>query len=256
LNIIVCVKQAVDESELKFDVSKEGNLQDVPTKLSTFDKNAVEEGLRIKEKRGGTVCIVSLGRQESRKAIKDALAMGADRGYLIMAETNNDDALSTSYLLSRFIGKIGGFDLILCSEGSSDIYSGSVPPMIAEWLNLPYLAYVKRLTIDGNGITGEEALEEQVEMATAQLPCIASVVSEINEPRYPTLLQIMQASKKPIEEMSADGLREENSPNAIVQVSRITPLSMNRKGVIFEGSPEECAEKLIESLKKDGVLHR
>jgi electron transfer flavoprotein beta subunit len=254
MNLIVCVKYAVDEAELRLDTSGRVNLQASPGKLSTFDKNAVEEALRVKEVKGGSVSILSLGPQDAKKAVKDALAMGADKGYLIIVDPNHQDALSTSFFLAAAIRQIGQFDLVFCSEGSSDIYTGSVPPMLAEWLSLPYLGYVKKLVVSEGAVKGEEALEDEVRVVETTMPCVVSVLSEINEPRYPTLLQIMQASKKPIQEISTESLEDASNPEPKVQVSRLAAQSMSRKGIIFQGSTEESSKKLVDALRSEGVL--
>src|SRR5256712_1790493 len=165
--------------------------------MSTFDKNAVEESIRLKESSGGSVTIITVGRSDAKKTVKEALAMGGDRGCLVIfaAEPDPHDSLTTAYLLARAIERAGPFDLVLCAEGSSDIYAGQVPPMLSEWLALPFLGYVRKVEIEGRVIRCEQTLEEKVRVLEAELPALVSVVSEITEPRYPTLLQIMHASK-------------------------------------------------------------
>jgi electron transfer flavoprotein beta subunit len=264
MKVAVCVKHAIDESELKVDAQGRPQLQGAQTKMSTFDRNAVEEAVRIKEAKGGgtttttttTVEIITLGAADAKKSIKESLAMGADAGRLIISPPEEHDTITTSYYLARAIQKIGGVDLVICSEGSSDTYHGYVGAMIAEWLSLPYIGYVRKIEIGKGMIRCEEALEDRVEVSEAPLPAVISVVSEINEPRYPTLLQIMQASKKPIEELKPDSLREGDAPKKLVEVSDIRVQASSRKRVIFEGSPEESAKKLIDELVKEGVLKK
>jgi electron transfer flavoprotein beta subunit len=263
MKVVVCVKHAIDESELKVDTQGRPQLQGAQTKMSTFDRNAVEEAVRIKEANAGgtttTVEIITLGEADAKKSIKESLAMGADVGRLILSPSSEQDTITTSYYLAKAIQKIGGVDLVLCSEGSSDTYHGYVGAMIAEWLSLPYIGYVRKIEIGENNkiIRCEEALEDRVEVSEAGLPAVISVVSEINEPRYPTLLQIMQASKKPIDELKPDSLRGgEDAPKRLVDVSDTRIQASSRKRVIFEGTPEESAKKLIEELVKEGVLKR
>jgi electron transfer flavoprotein beta subunit len=162
--------------------------------------------------------------------------------------------LTTSYFLARAIDKIGGFDLVICAEGASDTYHGQVGPMIAVWSSLPCLAYARKIAVKDGVIECEEALEDRIEVTRAKLPAVVNVVSEINEASYPTLLQIMQASKKPIDEIALDSLSGPDVPRRAVEVLEIKGQKMTRKGVIFEGTPDESAKKLTETLRNEGVL--
>lgn len=254
MRIAVCVKQAIDESELRADGSGRPVLQGAATKVSTFDKNAVEEALKVKGKVGGEVVIFSVGPAEAKKTIKEALAMGADRAVHVISDAADRDSLTTSYLLAKAIAKTGVFDMVLCSEGSSDTYEGQVPPMLGEWLSLPYAGYASKIEIEGSSAKVEQILEDSTQTLELPLPFVASVVSEINEPRYPTLIQIMQASRKPMEDLTPQQLRAADSPSieAIVLDTRVQ--SMNRKRVVIEGTAEEAARKLLDALKAEGVL--
>lgn len=254
MNILVCVKHAIDESELKADDSGRPRFQNAQMKMSTFDRNAVEETVRIKEAKGGSTAVITLGVAEARKTLREALAMGVDKGYIIIANPDEHDALTTSYLLAKAVAKIGGFDLVLCAEGASDTYHGQVGTMIAEFAKIPHLAYARKLQVDGGAVVCEEAYEDRIEVVKARLPAVVSVVSEINEARYPTLLQIMQASKKPIEEFTPDSLAGPDTPKRSVDVVEVKGQTMTRKGVIFDGTPEESATKLVDALKKEGVI--
>jgi electron transfer flavoprotein beta subunit len=226
--------------------------------MSTFDRTAVEEAVRIKEKKGGTVTVISLGANDWKKSIKEALAMGCDRAIAV-SSSDYIDTLGTSYLLARAAQRAGPFDLLICSEGSSDTYHGLVAPMVAEWLSLPFMGYVRKIEIDAAGVAlCELALEESLEVVEAKLPAVISVVSEINSPRYPTLLQIMQASKKPVEDVTVESLKAGDTgagaPTGGVKVLEINAQAMNRKRVIFEDPPDEAAGKLLDALKSEGVL--
>jgi electron transfer flavoprotein beta subunit len=181
--------------------------------------------------------------------------MGADRGVHVLADPGVLDPSRTSELLAASIAKTGPFDLVICSEGSSDTYTGLVPPMIAERLGLPYVGYARKLEVTTLMIKAERSLEESLESVESPLPSVVSVVSEINEPRYPTLIQIMQASKKPVEELHSEQLvtTESSPPTAVLSM---TAQSSNRKRLIIEGTPDEAAEKLLGVLEKEGVLSR
>ncbi len=255
MKIAVCVKHAVDESELKIGSTGTPILAGAASKVSTFDKNAVEEALRLRSSLGGEVVVFTVGVQDARKSMKEALAMGAERGVHILADTDKFDSMLVSDILAKAIQKYGPFDLVLCSEGSSDTYCGQVPPMLAERLGFPYAGYARKVEVQGGISKVERALEESVEVVECPLPFVVSVVSEINEPRYPTLIQIMQASKKPVEETTPQqlGVAEQQ---AMVRVDSMSVQPMNRKHVVIEGAAEESAMKLIEALAKEGVIQR
>ncbi len=255
MKIAVCVKHAVDEAELKVDSSGNPQLAGAASKMSTFDKNAVEEALRLKAAHSGEVVIVTVGAPEAKKSMREALAMGADRGVLVKGDPMSIDTRRTAELLAAAIKKGGPYDVVLCSEGSSDIYSGLVPPMLGELLGLPYVGYAKKVEIAGQTAKVERALEDSVEVVEAPLPFVASVVSEINEPRYPTLIQIMQAGKKPMEELSLQTLLPGSGP-APTLVASMKAQAMARKKVIFEGAPDDSAKKLVDALASEGVLPR
>lgn len=255
MKIAVCVKHAVDEAELKIDSSGKPLLTGAVSKMSTFDKNAVEEALRLKASHSGEVVIVTVGTADAKKTLKEALAMGADRGILVSADPLTIDRFRTAELLAAAIRKGGPFDVVLCSEGSSDIYSGLVPPMLGEMLGLPYVGYARKLEVSGQSAKVERSLEDSVEVVEAPLPFVASVVSEINEPRYPTLIQIMQASKKPMEVMAPEALLPGSKALGSTVVA-MKAQAMARKRVIFEGAPDETAKKLVDALASEGVLPR
>ncbi len=256
MNIIVCVKQAIDEAELKVDESGKLLLSGAPTKMSTFDKNAVEEAVRLKISLGGTATILTLGGPDSKRTMKEALAMGGDRGVLIVENTGLHDTLTTSYYLARALHRVGPFDLVICSEGSSDIYTGQVGPMIAEWASLPFLGYARKIEVSNGRLKCESSLEDKVDTLESAMPAVVSVVSEINEPRYPTLIQIMQASKKPIEEVNPEELKGADAPLGSVKTLGMKVQSMNRKNVVFEGPPADTAKRLFDALTSEGLLRK
>ena len=253
MKIAVCVKHAIDETELRVDQSGSPQLKGAATKMSTFDKNAVEEALRLKSAHGGEVVIVTVGAPEAKKSMKEALAMGADRGVLVTVDPMSVETRRTAELLAAATRKAGPFDFVLCSEGSSDVYSCLVPPMMGEILGVPYIGYAKKIEVNGQVARVERALEDSVEVVESSLPMLVSVVSEINEPRYPTLIQIMQAGKKPMEELSPEALLPGAGPSPSL-VTGMKAQAMARKKVVFEGAPEETAKKLIDSLAAEGVL--
>ena len=254
MRVAVCVKHAVDETELKIDQSGVPQVEGSPAKMSTFDKSAVEEAVRMKAARGGEVTVFTVGNADAKRTIKEALAMGADKGIHVLAELGTIDTLGTARLLGSAIKMAGGFDVILCAEGSSDTYTGQVPPMLAELLSLPFVGYARRIEFKDHMVNVEQSLEDSVTLIECPLPLVVSVVSEINEPRYPTLIQIMQASKKPLTEVPRDTLGPAGFSGGNVGVASMSGKPMSRKRIMLEGSPEEAAKKLVDALSSEGVV--
>ena len=255
MNIVVLVKSAVDEAELKADQSGHPVLKGASMKMSAFDMNGVEEAVKLKEQNGGTVIVLTLGGAEAKKAIKEAMAMGGTKAVHILAEAADaPDSLGTAYCLAQAIKRIGPVDLVVSSEGASDTYQGEVGAMVAEFLELPFIAYAKKVETDGVKVRCEQGIRGTVRVLEASLPAVVSVVSEANVPRYPTLLQVMVAGKKAIEDIPIASLKGSDCPDTGTVVVDVTVQSASRKGIIFDGTPDEAARRLAGALKQEGVL--
>jgi len=262
MRIIVCLKQAVDVSQLRTDpVTRRLLVESVPRKMSDFDRNALEEAIRIKEKLGGDVEIftVTVTAEDAKAVLREALAMGADKAYVVNdASFKNIDTLGTAYVLAHAIKKIGTFDLILCGETSLDSFSGLVGARLAELLGLPQIGYVRRLSVEGEAVVAERTLENAVETVKAKFPALVSVTREINQPRIPSLMMIMKASKKEIVSWSAAdlGLQMEKLAAKIDVVEILAPKTERKKIKITGENVQEIADKLAKALLQEGVVGR
>jgi len=226
VDIIVCLKQIYDLAQIKVDTTtKHPITEGVARKISDFDKNALEEALRIKEKHGGTVLALIGGAKE---AAKEALAMGADEAVIYSADS---DSLGTATILAEIIHKMK-YDLILCGEASIDEFSFQIGPRLAQALGIPVLTYAREMELKDNEVVVERNLENRYEVAKARLPALVTVTKEINETRIPTLLQILGASKKKITEISVE------KQEAGIETLRITAIEMKRKEVILKDVEE------------------
>lgn len=258
--IIVCFKQVLDETEIKIDrANNRINFEGAKTKISDDDKNAIEEAVRIKETHGGSVTALCVGNTDLKKSAKEALAMGCDRARLVIDKTFQDgDALSTAFILAQAIKKVGKFDLILTATGTTDSYSGIVGPSLSEFLNIPLLSYAGKIKLSGNDIEVDSSYEEGILALRSTLPALVTVLREINQPRFPTLIQIMSAGKKEIVEWNAQALdlnpsQTGKTGSKTIVESLIVPQS-SRKKIMFEGKPEDTAKQLAEALIREGVV--
>ena len=254
MNIIVCAKQVVDVSEMKFDSStKKPILQGVSQKISDIDKNAMEEAIKIKDKHGGKITVLTVGPANAKERIKELLAMGADEGVLVVA-LDNIDYHMTATLLAEAVKKIGAYDMILCGEASVDLFSGQIGPRLAGLLNIPQITYAMKVTAEKNSITAEQNMGKNVVTSESTYPVLITVTKEINEPRLPSLMQILGAANKPINEYTAEALVKDVKP--IVETVDLKGVSMARKNVIYKNDLDESVEQLVKSLAKEGVLGR
>jgi electron transfer flavoprotein beta subunit len=252
MNIIVCAKQVIDVSEMKIDKNtNKPILQGVPQKISDIDKNALEEAIKIKEKNGGKITVLTIGDSSAKERIKELLAMGADEGVLITASENIDYHV-TSVLLSEAIKKIGEYDVILCGEASIDLFSGQIGPRLAGLLNIPQITYAQSVTTDKDKVTAERNMGETAVTSESSYPVLITVTKEINEPRLPSLMQILGAANKPINEWTADSLS--SGLNPLVETVELKGVSMERKNIIFKDDLDESVNKLVDNLAKEGVL--
>ena len=258
MDLIVCLKQVPDLQQIRIKKdTREAVTEGVPFVFGDMDKNALEEAIKIKEKSGGTVTVVSIGTPKLRDTIKEALAVGADQAVL-MIDTSYDsiDPALKAKLLAAAIQKIGRFDLILLAEGSTDNYSGQTGPRLAQLLRLPLISYVKLLEAGQASVKAVTNLEQYFETVEAAYPAVVTVTSGINQPRIPSLMQILRAAKKPITEykptdFGMDGQQLSDRQTSVLR--NLAPVEQ-RKGMVLENAQEENLDTVLNALMKDGVL--
>ena len=259
--IIVCLKQAVDVSQLKVDpATRQLLIVSAPKKISDFDKNALEEAIRIKEKLGDVeVFTLTVTSEDAKAVLREALAMGADKAYVVNDSSFKDvDTSGTAHILAEAIRRIGEFNLVLCGETSLDSFSGLVGSRLAEMLSLPQISSVRKLSVEGDTVTAERALEDAIETVKAKMPALISVTREINQPRIPSLMMIMKASKKEIVTWTAAdlGIPKEKLDSKIEVIEVLAPKTERKKIKITGENPQEIADKLAKALIQEGVVGR
>ncbi|MFO7678128.1 MAG: electron transfer flavoprotein subunit beta/FixA family protein [Thermoplasmatota archaeon] len=253
MNIVVCAKQVVDVSEIKVD-SKTNKpvLSGIPEKISDIDKNAMEEAIKIKEKHNGKITVITYGPENAKEKIKELLAMGADEGIHIPQLETSDYYMVSTYLAAA-IKKIKEYDIILCGEASIDLFSGQIGPRIAGILDIPQITYAQSVTVEKDKLTSVRNLGDQAVTIQSSYPVLLTVTKEINEPRLPSLMQILGAANKPIHTWNASELISEPVKPKISTID-IQGVSMDRKNVIYTDDIDESINKLVDNLIKEGVL--
>jgi electron transfer flavoprotein beta subunit len=253
MNIIVCAKQVVDVAEIKVDSStKKPILAGIPQKISDMDKNALEEAIKIKEKHGGKITILTIGAPDAKERMKELLAMGADEGVLIPPPEHADYHV-IAHLLAGAVKKIGSYDIIICGEASIDMFSGQMGPRIAGLLDIPQITYAQQVTVEQNKVVAERNLGEKAVIIESPFPVLITVTKEINQPRLPSLMAILTSSSKPIHEWPATGVTTEALLPKL-QTMDIKGIPMQRKNIIYQNDLDQSVGKLVDELAKVGVL--
>jgi electron transfer flavoprotein beta subunit len=269
LHAIVCIKQVPDTTEVKMDPER-GTLirEGVPAIVNPFDEYAIEEGIRLKEAYGGKVTAVTMGPPQAVEVLKTAVAMGIDDAVLLSDRAfAGADTWATAYTLARAIRKLGEYDVIVCGRQAADGDTGQVGPGVATQLGIGQLTYVfkiRQIDLDARTITVERLVEEGREIVTSSLPCLITVVKDINSPRYPNILGIRKASRReyPVwtaEDLCADEGADEacfgliGSPTKVIRV--FTPPAREGTCEILDGAePSRAADELVDRILAERIL--
>lgn len=257
MNIVVCAK-VIPASSVTIEIDPNTKCmvrKGVAHELDPAAASALEEGLRLVEKQGGEVKVVTMGINEVTTGIRNALAMGANRAVHILDDAfAGSDTLATAKALAAAIKK-ESFDLILCAAESSDSYSGIVPGQLAQLLGIVPLTFAKEITVEGKKITIKRQSESGYDVVEAELPALVAVASGINEPRYPQLKGIMAAKKKEIKQCKvADlGLKPEEVGSAgarekVLSIGR-PPARLSGKTVTDEGEGGKQIADFLAEMK-------
>ncbi len=262
MKIIVCMKQVpVKDSLLK--IKEDGSWiheTDLSYEINESDHYALEEALRLKEKHGGEVVILSMGPDRVKEAVKQGLAKGADRALHINNEAFTTlDPLANAKVLAAAIKQEGDFDLVFTGLQSDDYGFGQTGVILAELLGLPHATIVMEIQAQDGGVKVKRELEAGwFQWVELPLPALLTIQSGINQIRYATIKGIMMAKKKEIKPLGLGelGLSEsEVLGNASgLKFNRIYIPEKTKQTEIFEGDPKEVARKLAEKLKNEAKV--
>jgi len=263
VKIVVCIKQVPDTTQVKIDQETSTLiLEGVETITNPFDEFAVEEGLLTCEKHGGEVHIITMGPPQAIDVLRNALAMGADRAYLLSDTAfSGADTLATAYTLSKAIEKIGDVDLVICGKQAIDGDTAQVGPGIATRLRIPQLTYVSRvrqIDPENRRIVVERMLEDGIEVVESSLPAVITVMKDINEPRLPSLLGIRKAAKAEIETWTAADLPVDQSRLGLdgspTWVMRVFRPEQRGGGEVFQGEIPDVVSQLVDKLLEAKII--
>jgi len=263
LHAIALVKQVPDTAQLSNAMNGLKLLAEGPRIANPLDEYAIEECLRLREAHGGQVTVLSMGPAAAVEALKRGLALGADRAVLLSdAAFEGADSLATARALAAAVAKLGDWDIVMAGRSALDGDTGQTAVQTAALLGVPHLTYVARLRqIDfaARTITVERWLEERREALTSQLPCLVSVVKEINEPRYPSFMGFRKADKATILTWTAADLGLDPATVGAAgsgvrwPVVHVPPARTGECRFMAGDTPEAAAAALVEQLIADKI---
>jgi len=255
VNIIVCIKQVPDTTEIR--MNKETNTivrEGIASIINPFDTYAIEESIRIKEKHGGEITAISMGIPSVQELLKEAIALGVDNGVLLSDRAfAGSDTLATAYALSMGIRKISKFDLIICGKQSTDGDTAQVGPSLAEKLGIPHTTNVRKIEEIRDGyIKCQRMIDNGYEIVEMSLPAVITVIKEINNPRLPSIKGVMRARQATVNVWNAADVNADKdlcglngSPTQVVETF-VPTHEVNAE--IFRGDTGQQAKKLVDKL--------
>ena len=247
MKVLVTAKRVIDP-EMKIIITPDGSgieLSGMKFKINPFDEIAIEEGLRIKETLGGEVIIVSIGSEDARFEIRSGLAMGADRGILVITRTDID-----SDVVARILVKLVEDekpDLVLMGKQATDTDKAQVPPLLAGYLRWGQACFASKIEIKGRAARVHREVDGGIEVVEIDLPGVISTDLRLNEPRYAKLQDILKAKKKEIKKINATDLGVDLTPKGVCKKFSTPP---QRK----PGRMVEDVTGLVEALKMEAKI--
>ncbi len=260
MNIVVCLKQVPGTTDVQIDPETNTLLrQGIETVVNPFDAYALEEAVSLRERFDGKVTAISMGPPQAEEMLREAISCGADEAVLVSDRAfAGADTLATSYTLSRSIQRLDDWDLVICGRQTIDGDTGQVGPGLAEWLDVPFVAYVSKVEDVADGVvTVRRMVEDGHEVIEMPLPGVITVTKEINVPRLPSLRGKMKSKRAEIPAWTATDIEVDEtliglsgSPTTVVKV--FYPQRVHDAEMI-EGDPEAQASSLVDKLRDVGI---
>lgn len=261
MKIVVCIKQVPDTTEIKINpvtgtLIREG----VPSIINPDDKGGLEMALRLKDKYGAHITVLSMGPAQADLALREALAMGVDRAILLSdRKFAGADTLATSSALAGALRTLD-WDLVITGRQAIDGDTAQVGPQTAEHLDIPQVSYVRDIEVEkgGKSLIVTKETEEGYQRLRAALPCLLTVLASAVKPRYMSAAGIVQAYKKEVELWTADMIDVDESRLGLkgspTKVLKAFTKGIKAPGEVFEVDAEEAAGIIISRLKEKFII--
>lgn len=255
MKILACLKLVPEEQDIAVGADRSLDMTKAGYKVSQFDLNSIEAAVQLAEQVGdSTVVGLSVGGKEleNSKSRKDVLSRGPDALTLVMDERLVGALPHATARVLAATAQKEGFDLIICGDGSGDLYAQQVGLLLGELLKVPSINAVSKIvSADGGKLVVERTLEDEVEVLELALPAVISVTTDINVPRIPAMKAILAAAKKPVNVYNGLGdVGVADLPEWIKTQAVLAPEKTDRKKIIVEGDAEEQIAAFVEHLRK------
>ncbi|MDL2323944.1 electron transfer flavoprotein subunit beta/FixA family protein [Ruminococcaceae bacterium OttesenSCG-928-A16] len=260
MNIIVCIKQVPDTTEVRLN-PETGTLirEGIPSIINPDDKAGLEAALRMKDKNGAHVTVISMGPLQADDALREALAMGADEAVLVTDRAfGGADTWATSSTLASAI-KTLPYDLIITGRQAIDGDTAQVGPQIAEHLGLANISYAEEMETDGKSVTVKRQFEDRYHIIKAPLPCLVTALSELAQPRYMTPGGVFRAyQKQQVKNLTRADLdvADENIglKGSPTRVFKSFAKELKGAGTVVSMEGEEAADWIVEKLEEKFLI--
>ena len=239
MNIVVCIKQVPDTTEVKLDPNTGTLIRDgVPSIINPDDKAGLEEAIKLKEEMGAHVTVITMGPPQADMALKEALAMGADRGILLTDSAfAGADTWATSSALAGALKNID-FDIIIAGRQAIDGDTAQVGPQIAEHLNLPSITYAEEIKTEGEYVLVKRQFEDCCHDLKVKMPCLITTLKDMNTPRYMKVGRIYDAFE-----------------NDVVETWTVKDIEVDPSNLGLKGSPTSVFKSFTKSVKPAGTIY-
>ena len=225
------------------------------SKMNPYDLYALETALRIKEKLGANITVITMGPNQAIEIIKEAYSMGADRGVIVSdRKFAGADVLATAYTLSQGAKKAGDFDLIICGKQTTDGDTAQVGPEMSEYLNIPSIANVIEIVdVNNSDVTVKMDMADTVEIAKIKYPCLLCVDKDIYVPRLPSYVKKKATKDREVTVITFNDLDDKDEKKyglngSPTQVRRIFPPKVNDEREMWSAGSDELAERIAKKL--------
>lgn len=261
MKIVVCIKQVPNTTEIKIDpVTNTLKRDGVPSIINPDDKAAIEAALQLKESCGATVTVLTMGPPQAEKALREALAMGADEAFLLTDRAfGGSDTLATSTIIAAAVKKLQP-DLVLCGRQAIDGDTAQVGPQIAEHLDIPQITYAAGISYNAeNGtLTVKRQFEDRYQTLQVKGLCLITVLSTMVKPRYMNVWDIVDQDAKEIGKITNEDLQLDKSVIGLTgsptKVKASFTKQLDKTVETLELNPEEAAKAIVDALNKRHLI--
>ena len=249
MNIITCVKVVPEDVDIQVNADRTLDYSKAHAVVSTYDLNAIEAAAQLAEAEGAKLSIVTVGAEfiNDSKNNKNILARGADELFMAADSAfDSMDAHATAETLAKAIEAAGSADLIICGDGSADLYAQQTEVQLACVLGLPFVTAVSKFALENGMLVCERTLENEVETVELALPAVVSVLPDIARPRIAGMRDIMKAGKKPVHQLGSMGMTAPES--AVELLDTLAPEPAARKGIIFDAAEDGAIDEFVSAI--------